>query len=177
MLDRKQVYGYNAKLLGKLSQSDSYARVVIFYLIDFQNKFICPNSKTSEISLYSGLKCSTITHSHAKTFMWHKCQRVFSSICTSARPAGRFDCLMTSLILITMHNGSPVKFLTNPQKNEKGKCVLLGLRSVLQGFLVTMHEGMCETGNQIPSPIGRGIWRTVHTSLSALWQQTPADRT
>ena len=34
-----------------------------------------------------------------------KCQRVFSSCCTSARHAERFDCLMNSLILITMDNG------------------------------------------------------------------------
>ena len=35
-----------------------------------------------------------------------KCQRVFWwASCTSARHAGRFDCLVTSLILITMDNG------------------------------------------------------------------------
>ena len=31
--------------------------------------------------------------------------RVFSSCCTSAKHAGIFDCLMSSLILITMDNG------------------------------------------------------------------------
>ena len=40
------------------------------------------------------------------TRLWLKCQRVFwSASCTSARHAGSFDCLMTSLILITMDNG------------------------------------------------------------------------
>ena len=40
------------------------------------------------------------------TSLWHKCQRVFwCASCTSARHAGSFDCLMTSLILITMDNG------------------------------------------------------------------------
>ena len=40
------------------------------------------------------------------TSLWHKCQRVFWwASCTSARHAGSFDCLMTSLILITMDNG------------------------------------------------------------------------
>ena len=41
--------------------------------------------------------------------LWHKCQIVFSSCCalTHARHAGRFDCLMTSLILMTMDCGSP----------------------------------------------------------------------
>ena len=39
-----------------------------------------------------------------------------------------------------------------------------GLRPVLEGFVVTMHEGACKTGSQ--------IWRTVRTSPSALWQQT-----
>ena len=51
-----------------------------------------------------------------------------------------------------------------------------GLRPVLEGFVVTMHEGMCETGSQIPRALARGIWRTVRTSPSALWQQTPTDR-
>ena len=38
--------------------------------------------------------------------LWHKCQRVFTwASCTSARHAGSFDCLMTSLILITMDSG------------------------------------------------------------------------
>ena len=37
--------------------------------------------------------------------LWHKCQRMFSlASCTSAMHAGSFDCLMTSLILITMDN-------------------------------------------------------------------------
>ena len=40
------------------------------------------------------------------TSLWHKCQRVFWwASCTSARHAGSFDCLMTSLILITMDDG------------------------------------------------------------------------
>ena len=50
-----------------------------------------------------------------------------------------------------------------------------GLRPVLEGFVVTMHEGACETGSQIPRALARGIWRTVRTSPSALWQQTPTD--
>ena len=47
-----------------------------------------------------------------------------------------------------------------------------GLRPVLEGFVVTMHEGACETGSQIPRALARGNWRTVCTSPSALWQQT-----
>ena len=40
------------------------------------------------------------------TSLWHKCQRVFWwASCTSARHAGSFDCLITSLILITIDNG------------------------------------------------------------------------
>ena len=40
------------------------------------------------------------------TRLWLKCQRLFWwANCTSARHAGSFDCLMTSLILITMDNG------------------------------------------------------------------------
>ena len=38
--------------------------------------------------------------------LWHKLQRVFSSCCTLvlARDAGGFQCLMSSLILITINN-------------------------------------------------------------------------
>ena len=40
------------------------------------------------------------------TRLWLKCQIMFWwASCTSARHAGSFDCLMTSLILITMDNG------------------------------------------------------------------------
>ena len=40
------------------------------------------------------------------TRLWLKCQRVFWwPSCTAARHAGSFDCLMTSLILMTMGNG------------------------------------------------------------------------
>ena len=40
------------------------------------------------------------------TRLWLICQRVFWwASCTSAKHAGSFDCLMTSLILITMDNG------------------------------------------------------------------------
>ena len=54
------------------------------------------------------------------TRLWLKCQWVFWwASCISARHAGSFDCLMTSLILITMaegtvHTGSPAKFPTKP---------------------------------------------------------------
>ena len=37
--------------------------------------------------------------------MWHNCQRVFSLSCISGRHAERFDCLITSLILIPVNNG------------------------------------------------------------------------
>ena len=51
-----------------------------------------------------------------------------------------------------------------------------GLRPVLKGFVVKMHEGTCETGSQIPRALARGIWHTVRRSPSASWQQTPTDR-
>ena len=47
-----------------------------------------------------------------------------------------------------------------------------GLWPVLEGFAVTMHEGACETRSQIPKALPWGIWRTVRTSPSVLWQQT-----
>ena len=64
------------------------------------------------------------------TSLWHKCQRVFWwASCTSARHAGNFDCLMTSLILID--NGQWQRALCmlavlqsslpNPQRNWKNR--------------------------------------------------------
>ena len=51
--------------------------------------------------------------------------------------------------------------------------IVKGLRPVLEGFVVTMHEGRCETESHIPRALARGIWRTVRTSPSVLWQQNP----
>ena len=67
------------------------------------------------------------------TRLWHKCQRVFWwASCTSARHAGSFDCLMTSLILITMDNGrghsaywQSCKVPKQTHRGiKKGKCML-----------------------------------------------------
>ena len=33
-----------------------------------------------------------------------------------------------------------------------------GLRPVLEGFVVPMHEGVCETESQIPRALTRAIW-------------------
>ena len=99
-------------------------------LINFQNILTWPNSKSAGISLNHRLKYSKLPTGMQKTLdsfgfctenypliqissilsvnfprLWHKCQRVFWwTSCTSARHAGSFDCLMTSLILITMDN-------------------------------------------------------------------------
>ena len=84
-------------------------------------------SNTAAISLDSRLEYSKMTHRYAKVspLTWfscwklpidkdfihfdchfHQAVRVFWwASCTSARHAGSFDCLMTSLILITMDNG------------------------------------------------------------------------
>ena len=37
------------------------------------------------------------------------------------------------------------------------ECIIKGLRPVLEGFVVTMHEGACETGSQIPRALARGV--------------------
>ena len=34
---------------------------------------------------------------------------------------------------------------------NKIKNTIVGLRPALEGFVVTMHEGACETGSQIPT--------------------------
>ena len=39
--------------------------------------------------------------------------------------------------------------------------IIEGLRPALEGFVVTMQEGACETGSQILRVRGRGISRTV----------------
>ena len=146
---------FNAKLLGKYSQTPVWQlcdSCQILDLINFQNNLTWPNSNMLESSLDSRLKYSKITHMYAKKLsihlvlvlktshwyrfhpfylsispvLWHKCQIIFSwASCTSARHAGRFDCLMTSLILITMDN-------------DRGHC------AYLQSCKVTnqIHRGM-----------------------------------
>ena len=101
-----------------------YHSCQIFDRINFQNNLTWPNSNTAGISLDCRLFYSTITHRYAKNspFTWFLywqlptdtdfihfiCQfhqRVISRASrTSARHAGSFDCLTTSLILITMDN-------------------------------------------------------------------------
>ena len=48
-----------------------------------------------------------------------------------------------------------------------------GLRPVLEGFVVPMHDVACESGSQIPRALARGIWRTVRTSPSAIGTTNP----
>ena len=69
-----------------------------------------------------------------------------------------------------MGGNCPVECESVVKVAMSGLCVLpmfKGLRPVLEGFVVTMHEGACETGSQIPRASARGIWRTVRTSPSA----------
>ena len=41
--------------------------------------------------------------------------------------------------------------MRRPVDMERKECESIkGLRPVLEGFVVTMHEGECETGSQIP---------------------------
>ena len=108
----------------------------------FQNNLTWP-SHTAGISLDSRLEHSKITSPdcdlYATVFWWVSC--------TSARHAGSFDCLMTSLILITMaegtvHTGGPAKFPTKPieEWQKLGKCMLWNkLRSV-------QNTGTCYPG-------------------------------
>ena len=45
-----------------------------------------------------------------------------------------------------------LSFLTPIVQWSLTKCdVIVGLRPALEGFVVTMHEGACETGSQIPT--------------------------
>ena len=36
-------------------------------------------------------------------------------------------------------------------KMSHSHVIIVGLRPALEGFVVTMHEGACETGSQIPT--------------------------
>ena len=40
----------------------------------------------------------------------------------------------------------------------KMDAVVKGLRPVLEGFVVIMHEGACVTGSQIPRALARGLF-------------------
>ena len=124
---------FNAKLLGKYSESPVWQlcdNCQILDLINFQNNLTW-HSNTAGISPDPRLKYCKITHRYAKNspslgsctdnfpliqivsilsvnftspVAWMS-ESVFWADCTSARHAGSFDCLMTSLILITMDNG------------------------------------------------------------------------
>ena len=122
---------FNAKLVRKHSQTPVWQlcdSCQILDLINYQNNLTWPNSNTARISLDSTLKCSKITHRYEKNLPIHlywkrptdtdiihciyqfhqSCginarSRVLSwTSCTSARHTGSFDCIITSLILITM---------------------------------------------------------------------------
>ena len=43
-----------------------------------------------------------------------------------------------------------------------------GLKPVLEGFVVSIHEGTCKIGSSIPRPLGPGIGRIVRSRPSAL---------
>ena len=139
----------------------------------FQNnlKLTWP-SNTAGISLDSRLEYSKITHSYAKvspftwflcwklpidkissilsvffTRLWLKCQTVFWwPSCTSARYAGSFDCLMTSLILITMDNGrghcaywQSCKFPNKPTEEWKKIRKMYAIKQI--GWICQVHLG------------------------------------
>ena len=49
-----------------------------------------------------------------------------------------------------------------------------GLRPLLEGYVVAMHEGACETGSQIPRPIGRGMPTVIRMRLIIRQSNLPA---
>ena len=152
---------FNAKTAWKILSNSSLKamrQLSNFWPNQFQNNVIWP-SNTAGISLDSRLEYSKITHRYAKvspftwflcselpliqilstlsvvfTRLWLKCQRVcWWASCTAARHAGSFDCLMTSLILITMDNGRghcaywqscKVPNQTHRGMEKIGKCML-----------------------------------------------------
>ena len=102
------------------------------------------------------------------TSLWHKCQRVFWwASCTSARHAGSFDCLMTSLILITMDNGrghsAYLQSCKVPNQThrgiKKGKCMLWNkLRSVQN--TATCYPCLDWICQDLPIGLSPGSWQT-----------------
>ena len=107
--------------------------------------------------------------------MWIQLQTVLRSICL-LRPINPHDQLFHVRCKLEFHLASLSekweRWWINMAWRANLKNTIKGLRPVLEGFVVTMHEGACETGSQIPRALARGIWRTVRTSPSALWQQT-----
>ena len=155
---------------------------------------------TAEISLDSRLKYSKITHRYAKklsihlvlvliTSHWyrfhpfylsillvlrHKCQRVLTwASCTTARHAGSFDCLMTSLILLTiwtmikgtvhLHGSSPAKVPTKPQRNKTWKMYAIKQIKICAEYRDMLPRPLLDlSGTPGLRPIGLipGSWQT-----------------
>ena len=55
----------------------------------------------------------------------------------------------------------PIGYLRSAGLVGMSYTVLKWLRLILEGFVVKMHVGACETGSPIPRPLGRVIWRTL----------------
>ena len=53
---------------------------------------------------------------------------------------------------VTMLGGPCSQHVTGntSRQNQPQSAIIKGLRPVLEGFVVPMHEGACETGSQIP---------------------------
>ena len=65
-----------------------------------------------------------------------------------------YDSDLFPVDIIILHVLETISFLWNDVKMTRsfslGHIQLKGLRPVLEGFVVPMHEGACETGSQIP---------------------------
>ena len=115
------------------------------------------------------------------TSLWHRCQRVFWwTSCTSARHAGSFDCLMTSLILD--YNGQWQKALCilavlqssepNPQRNKKNWKMYaikqIKICAEYRDMLPRPRLDLSDTPGLWPIGLSPGSWQT-----SLAWVAVP----
>ena len=83
--------------------------------------------------------------------LWLKCQRLFwLASCTSARHAGSFDCLMTSLILITMDNGRG--HCAYWQSCKFPKQTLRGMKKIRKMYAIKQIKICAEYRDMLPRP-------------------------
>ena len=89
-------------------------------------------------------KLEDISHYIFKCILWKEifvfCVKFHWSLFLSDGATGSNGLVLSKQQAITWTNEAPSGFK--------------GLRLVLEGFVVTMHEGVCETGSQISRPLG-----------------------
>ena len=58
---------------------------------------------------------------------------------------------VATLFIYTYNKNFENKITSYYNRSIETRAMIVGLRPALEGFVVTMHEGACETGSQIPT--------------------------